>query len=144
MMPVQLNAPATHPATRAGVIPRVRREQSCRSRGPDLFACMRLILDQGGQVVLRKDLPTDPDAFLQAIALFRDDLVVCCEFLFCWYWLANLCYDENIAFVLGHALHMRAIQGAKTKDDPSVSKHHNEQPHALCASPRDSPPYRLK
>ena len=42
-MPVQLNAPATDPATRAGVFPRLRREQICRSRGPDLFDCIRLI-----------------------------------------------------------------------------------------------------
>ena len=43
MMPVQLNAPATDPATRAAVLPHVHREQICRSRGPDLFACIRLI-----------------------------------------------------------------------------------------------------
>ena len=75
------------------------------------------ILDHTGQVLFHKDLPTNPDAFLEAIAPYRDDLVVCCECLFCWYWLADLCHDENIAFVLGHALYMRAIYGAKTKDD---------------------------
>jgi hypothetical protein len=75
------------------------------------------ILDHAGQIVLHKDLPTQPDAFLEAIAPFRADLVVCCECLFCWYWLADLCHDENIAFVLGHALYMRAIYGVKTKDD---------------------------
>jgi hypothetical protein len=38
------------------------------------------------------------------IAPFRDDFVVCCECLFCWYWLADLCAREQIAFILGHAL----------------------------------------
>jgi transposase len=75
------------------------------------------ILDHAGQIVFHKDLPTDRDAFLEAIAPYRVDLVVCCECLFCWYWLADLCHAENIPFVLGHALCMRAIYGTKTKDD---------------------------
>ena len=37
--------------------------------------------------------------------------------MFCWYWLADLCETENIQFVLGHALYMKAISGAKTKND---------------------------
>jgi transposase len=44
-------------------------------------------------------------------------LVVACECLFCWYWLADLCQAENIAFVLGHALYMKAIHGGKAADD---------------------------
>jgi transposase len=75
------------------------------------------ILDHAGQIVFHKDLPTDVDTFLEAIASYREDLVVCCECLFCWYWLADLCHAQNIPFVLGHALYMRAIYGAKTKDD---------------------------
>jgi hypothetical protein len=31
--------------------------------------------------------------------------------MFTWYWLADLCADEEINFVLGHALYMRAIHG---------------------------------
>ena len=46
------------------------------------------ILDQAGSVVLHKEVPAAPDAFLQAIAPFRDGLVVACECLFCWYWLS--------------------------------------------------------
>jgi transposase len=56
-------------------------------------------------------------AFLEAIGPFRDGLVVACECLFCWYWLADLCHAENIAFVLGHALYMKAIHGGKAGDD---------------------------
>jgi hypothetical protein len=37
--------------------------------------------------------------------------------MFAWYWLADLCEDEGIPFVLGHALAMRMIHGAKTKTD---------------------------
>jgi hypothetical protein len=37
--------------------------------------------------------------------------------MFTWYWLADLCAKEGIAFVLGHALYMKAIHGGKAKND---------------------------
>jgi transposase len=37
--------------------------------------------------------------------------------MFAWYWLADLCRAENIPFVLGHALYMKAVHGGKTKND---------------------------
>ena len=37
--------------------------------------------------------------------------------MFAWYWLADLCTAEGIPFVLGHALYMQAIHGAKAKND---------------------------
>ena len=80
------------------------------------------ILDQAGTIVLHKELPAEPGAFLEAIAPYRDGLVVACECLFCWYWLADLCQAEGIAFVLGHALYMKAIHGGKSKDDKIDSK----------------------
>ena len=48
---------------------------------------------------------------------FRDGLVVGVECMFAWYWLADLCAAEGIAFVLGHALYMRMIHGGKAKTD---------------------------
>lgn len=75
------------------------------------------VLDQHGAIVLHKNIRTRPEAFLKAIAPYRDGLVVACECLFCWYWLADLCQREEITFVLGHALYMRAIHGGKTKND---------------------------
>jgi transposase len=58
-----------------------------------------------------------PHDFLNAIEGFRDDLVVGAECMFTWYWLADLCLDEKIKFLLGHALYMKAIHGGKKKDD---------------------------
>jgi len=75
------------------------------------------VLDQAGEIQLHKNIRSRPDAFLKAIAPFRDNLVVACECIFCWYWLADLCSDEGIEFVLGHALYMKAIHGGKTKND---------------------------
>jgi transposase len=43
--------------------------------------------------------------------------VVAVECIFTWYWLADLCARERIAFVLGHALYMKAIHGGKAKND---------------------------
>ena len=43
--------------------------------------------------------------------------MVAVECMFTWYWLEDLYARENIAFVLGHALYMRAIHGDKAKND---------------------------
>src|SRR5262249_21346410 len=47
----------------------------------------------------------------------RKGLVVGCECMHCWYWLADTCRDEDIAFALGHAWGMKAVHGQKTKGD---------------------------
>jgi transposase len=75
------------------------------------------ILAADGEVLLHKNIKSRPDAFLEAVAPFRDDLVVAAECIFTWYWLADLCEDEGIDFVLGHALYMKAIHGGKAKND---------------------------
>lgn len=67
--------------------------------------------------MVHRNLKADEDAFLQTIAVYRQDLVVAVEGLFTWYWIADLCGREGIPFVLGHALYMKAIHGAKTKND---------------------------
>jgi transposase len=75
------------------------------------------VLDAHGETALAKTLPASPKAFLQAVGPFRDGLAVACECMFAWYWLADLCEQENIPFVLGHALYMKAIHGGKAKTD---------------------------
>ena len=71
------------------------------------------ILDHAGKTVFEKDLPTCPEAFLDAVRPFRDGLVVGCECMFAWYWLGDTCEDESIAFMLGHALYVRLLAGHK-------------------------------
>src|SRR6266542_1581530 len=75
------------------------------------------VLDRDGHAVLQANIPASPDAFRAAVAPFRDGLCVACECMFAWYWLADLCHEEHIPFVLGHALYMKAIHGAKAKND---------------------------
>jgi transposase len=84
-----------------------------------MYICM---LDATGATVLHKNYPCSPDAFLEAVAPFKNDLVVTTECVFCWYWLADLCEQQNITFVLGHALYMKLIHGAKSKNDRNDSR----------------------
>ncbi len=74
------------------------------------------ICDPAGHTCFEKNLPAQPAAFLDAVAPFPG-LVVGCECMFAWYWLADLCERERIPFVLGHALAMKAIHGGKSKND---------------------------
>src|SRR5262245_39774987 len=75
------------------------------------------ILDAEGATVFRGTVAASPKAVRDALAPFREDLVVACECMFAWYWLADLCQEEGIPFVLGHALYMKAIHGGKAKND---------------------------
>jgi hypothetical protein len=63
---------------------------------------------------MHQNIKTDPKLFLELIKPYMDDLAVGVECVFCWYWLADLCHEHKITFVLGHALYMKAIHGGKT------------------------------
>jgi transposase len=75
------------------------------------------ILDHEGTKLLHRNVQAKPREFLSAIEGFRDDLVVGAECMFTWYWLADVCLEEKVKFILGHALYMKAIHGGKKKDD---------------------------
>jgi transposase len=75
------------------------------------------VLDHDGRKLLHQPCDASPEAVLEALAPFRDGLVVACECMFAWYWLADLCQDQGIPFVLGHALYLKAIYGGKAKND---------------------------
>jgi transposase len=79
-----------------------------------MYVC---IVSQDGEILLHRNMKAAPEPFLKAVAPYRDGLVVAVECIFTWYWLADLCADEGIPFVLGHALYMKAIHGGKAKND---------------------------
>jgi hypothetical protein len=79
-----------------------------------LYVC---VLSQDGDIRLHRNLQAAPEPFLKAVAPYRDGLVVAVECLFTWSWLADLCAQEGIPFVLGHALSMKAMHGGKAKHD---------------------------
>jgi transposase len=75
------------------------------------------IPDQAGEIVVHRHLQASPDALLKIIAPYRDDLSSLSSACSRGTWLADLCAQEGISFVLGHALYMKAIHGGKAKND---------------------------
>jgi transposase len=107
--------PVTYPET---TVPHYNQPHAFYA-GVDLHARTMYVhvLSAKGKTVFDQNLPSEPDAFLEAIAPYRKNLVVGCECMFAWYWLADLCMSQRIPFVLGHALAMKHIHGGKAKSD---------------------------
>ena len=66
------------------------------------------ILSQDGEGGLHRTMPASPAALLQAIAPYRDAIVMAVACLLTWAWLADLGAQEGLPFVLGHALYTRS------------------------------------
>jgi transposase len=79
-----------------------------------MYVC---ILSQDGEVGLHRNMPARPDALLKAIAPHREGIVIAVECIFTWSWLADLCAQEGLPFVLGHALYMKALHGGQANND---------------------------
>jgi transposase len=80
-----------------------------------MYVC---VIDADGQTLLHRNMATSPEALDSALSRFAGrDLVIAVECVFAWYWIADFCAQRSIPFVLGHALYMKAIHGAKTKND---------------------------
>ena len=62
-----------------------------------MYICIQ---DKNGEVVVHKNMRACPEAFLKTIRPYQEDIVVAVECMFCWYWLADLCREHGIAFVL--------------------------------------------
>jgi hypothetical protein len=62
-----------------------------------MYVC---VLSQDGESLLHRNMKAAPEPFLQTIAPYREGLVVAVECIFTWYWLADLCAEQGIAFVL--------------------------------------------
>lgn len=80
-----------------------------------MYVC---VMDSQGNKLLHMNIKdNDFEFFLVKIAPWRHDMTVCCECLFCWYWLADACEEAGLSFVLAHALYLKAIHGGKNKND---------------------------
>jgi transposase len=79
-----------------------------------MYVC---IIDQNGEILVHRTMQTRPEAFLNILAPYRYGVVVAVACMLTWYWLADLCTDEGIPLVLGHALYMKAIHGGKAKNE---------------------------
>jgi len=107
----------------------------CHYCGIDLHAqTMYLcIVDQTGNTLLHREIQTNPKQFLALIGPYHEDRAVGVECIFSWYWLADLCIDEGIDFVLGHALYMGAIHGGRSASlsrcSLATARHPKAVPH---------------
>jgi transposase len=84
-----------------------------------MYVCL---VNHDGEILVHRHMKAAPEPFRKAVAPYRDGLVVAVECLFTWYWLADLCAQEGLPFVLGHALYMKAIHGGKAKHDKIASQ----------------------
>jgi transposase len=80
------------------------------------------IVNHDGEIVVHRTMKAAPEAFLKAVAPYRDGLVVAVECLFPCYWLADLCTQEGLPFGLGPALSLKALHGGKATNDQSASQ----------------------
>jgi len=85
----------------------------------NMYLC---IINQDGDILVHKNLNTDPRSFYNCISPFLPDIAVTVECVFTWYWLSDFCFKYDVPFVLGHALYMKAVDGAKSKNDKIDSK----------------------
>ena len=84
-----------------------------------MYVC---IVDQSGKIRYHRNIKTSREEFMAVVAPYRDDVCVGVESTYDWYWLADLCEDEGIHFLLGHALYLKAVHGGKIKNDKIDSK----------------------
>lgn len=81
----------------------------------NMYVC---VIDRNQTKLIHRNLKNrDTSMFLKHIEPYKKSIVVGCESTYAWYWLADLCKENNIEFILGHALYMKAIHGAKVKND---------------------------
>ncbi|MBU1086128.1 MAG: transposase, partial [Candidatus Omnitrophica bacterium] len=86
----------------------------------NIYIC---IMDKNRNILEHRNLKNQQtDLLLKLIAPYKESIVVACESCYAWYWLADLCADNGIEFILGHALYMKAIHGSKVKNDRIDSK----------------------
>jgi transposase len=76
-----------------------------------------------GEVLFSRNLPRDRAIFLGAVAPFRHSLVVACESLHNWPWLACVCEDEGIPFVLADAYQTARTGRRREKNDQAAALH---------------------
>src|SRR5438552_4186379 len=73
-------------------------------------------IDEHGEVLLRRRITNDPDAFLELLG-GSEGTHVALEATYGWEWLADLLADAGFEVHLAHPLRTRAIAAARVKTD---------------------------
>ena len=79
-----------------------------------MYVC---IMDHEGTILTHRNMPATAETLADVLQPYREDLVLAVECIFTWYWIADLCSQIGVEFVLSHALYMKAIHGGKVKND---------------------------
>ena len=58
-----------------------------------MYVC---IIDQKGQVLVHKNIKTNPDSLLKIISPYLPDLALAVECIFTWYWLADFSAEHSV------------------------------------------------
>ncbi len=69
------------------------------------------------ETCVHKNIQANPYALIKLITPYLEDRGIGVECMFFRYWVADLCREKQIAFILGHALYLRAIHGGKATND---------------------------
>lgn len=76
------------------------------------------IKDDDGKRVFRKKLPNDPEIILNALKLYKDDIVgIVVESTYNWYWLVDLLMAEGYKVHLANPAGIQKYSGLKHADD---------------------------
>ncbi len=67
-----------------------------------MYVC---IMNQAGEILVHRNMATTADELVKVIEPYRSDVVLAVECMFTWYWIAELCHQIGVEFVLGHALY---------------------------------------
>jgi hypothetical protein len=63
-----------------------------------MYVC---ILNQGGEIVVHRNMPPRPEAWLKNLAPYRDDIVIAVEGIFTWYWVLTCGPKKGCRLFLG-------------------------------------------
>jgi transposase len=76
-----------------------------------------VVRDSDNQTLTEVNVAATPAALEKAVKPYMEDIVIGVECTFSWYWVSDWCQENNVTFVLGHALYMDSIHQAKKKND---------------------------
>src|SRR5262249_24304660 len=89
------------------------------------------IPDRDGQECFARNLTAAPPPFLKAVQPFRDGRLVCgSKCGRCCSWSAHTCREHAIAFVLGHAWAMKALEATRRLSGDGESTQAGAAQHA--------------
>jgi transposase len=81
------------------------------------------IINQKREVLEHRPLKNENvKSFTKIMSPYIGKIAIAAEACFPYYWLADLCNEIGVDFLLGHALYMKHIHGGKAKNDRIDSK----------------------